>query len=166
MNPLVRRLLLLTVCLPTLCASQPAQNEKSLTLRMLDGKTGMLIATSSFLVRINHEDDVHGGWVKQNEDGTGKLTLPPSAVMFSIHATYESAMSTYVNCDADKELPSADHATGVDRWYSVELILTSGVAAPNNCAGNKIPERLQVVAKPGEFVFFVRRQNAREQMRE
>jgi hypothetical protein len=38
--------------------------------------------------------------------------------------------------------------------------------APNDCVGKKVPERLQVVAKPGEFVFFVRPQNAREQMRD
>jgi hypothetical protein len=34
--------------------------------------------------------------------------------------------------------------------------------APNNCVGKKIPEKLQVVAKPGEYVFFVRPMSSRE----
>jgi hypothetical protein len=42
-------------------------------------------------------------------------------------------------------------------------IVDKGVVAPNGCAGKKIPERLQVVANPGEFVFFVRKLNAKEQ---
>ncbi len=162
----VPRLFLLLLCLFASCGLLVAQEETTITLRMLDGKTGTLIATSSFLVRVNHEEDIHGNWVKQNEDGTGRLTLPHYANELSIHATYESAMSTYINCDSDKERPSAEHATGVDHWYSVQSILTSGVVAPNNCAGKKIPERLQVVAKPGEFVFFVRPMNAREQIKD
>jgi hypothetical protein len=166
MNRAVARFLLLLLCLAASCGVLAAQDETIISLRMLDGKTGTLIATSSFLVRVNHEEEIHGNWVKQNEDGTGKLTLPHYATELSIHATYESATSIYVNCDSDKERPSAEHAVGIDHWYSVQSILTAGVVAPNNCAGKKIPERLQVVAKPGEFVFFVRPLNAREQMKD
>jgi hypothetical protein len=159
-----RRLLAVLFCLSACCIPLHSQDQKTITLRMLNGKTGELIATTNFLVRVNHEDEVHANWVQQNEDGTGRLTLPPTATLFSVHATYESATRIYINCDSDKEKPSNEHQLGIDHWYPVESILTSGVVAPNNCAGKKIPERLQVIAKPGEFVFFVRPLNAREQM--
>ena len=108
---MVRRtlgMLTLLLCAAALCGSLSAQTEKTITIRMLDSRTGHLIATSDFLVRINHEETVHPNWVRQNEDGTGN-------------------------------------------------ILTSGVAAPNGCS------KQTALAKPGEFVFFVRKQNLREQ---
>jgi hypothetical protein len=160
------RVLLLLMCLAALCGSGYAQTEKTITIRMLDSKTGLLIATSNFLVRVNHEETVHGDWVKQNEDGTGKLTLPGDADVVSLRATYESAMYTYSNCDADKDRGSAEHAPSPDRWYSIEKILSEGVVAPNNCIGKKVPDKLQVFAKPGEFVFFVRELNAMEKFRQ
>ncbi len=166
MRRIAHRLFQLLLCLAALCGSARAQTGQTITIRMLDGKTGVPIATSNFLVRINHLEPVHGNWVKQNEDGTGRLTLPAGAEEVSIHATYDSAMLTYINCDADKNRGSADHAPSGDHWYTVANILTSGVVAPNGCVGKKIPEKLQVIAKPGEFVFFVRQLNAREQYRE
>ncbi len=160
------RVLLLLMCLAALCGSGYAQTEKTITIRMLDSKTGLLIATSNFLVRVNHEETVHGDWVKQNEDGTGKLTLPGDADVVSLRATYESAMYTYSNCDADKDRPSSEQAPSPDHWYSVSAILASGVVAPNGCVGKKVPNKLQVFANPGEFVFFVRKMNVREASRE
>ena len=163
---LARRAMLSMMCLSALVASAQAQAPKTITVRMLDSKTGVLIATSNFLVRVNHLEAIHGDWAHQNDDGTGKITLPADADLLSIHATYESATLTYVNCDADKDRASSEHAASPDHWYSVGAILTSGVVAPNNCAGKKIPEKLQVVANPGEFVFFVRPMNSRERFRE
>ncbi len=128
---------------------------------MMDGKTGQLIATSYFLVRIDHRQTVHADWVVQNEDGSGKLTLPASAADLSIRASYDSATSVYDNCDAVK-----DRDVPVDRWYTIYSILTKGVVAPNNCIGKKVPDKLQVIAKPGEFIFFVRKPNWREQMQD
>ena len=61
---------------PPLCGCLFAQSEKTITIRMLDGKTGKPIEASGFLVRVDHEQTVHADWVVQNEDGTGKLTLP------------------------------------------------------------------------------------------
>jgi hypothetical protein len=149
-----------------LSGSAHAQTAASITVRMLDSKTGHLIATSNFLVRVNHLQEQHGDWIKQNEDGTGNLTLPANSEVISVHATYDSATHVYANCDADKDHGSADHAAALDRWYPVAQILSAGVVAPNECVGKKVPERLQVVAKPGEFVFFVRPLNAREVFRE
>ncbi len=133
---------------------------------MLDSKSGHLIATSNFLVRINHLEAVHADWVKQNEDGTGSLTLPAAAEVVSIHATYDSATLIYANCDTNKDHGSADHAAAPGLWYPIADILAKGVVAPNACVGKRIPDRLQVVAKPGEFVFFVRPLNSFERFRD
>jgi hypothetical protein len=143
-----------------------AQSQKTITVRMLDSKSGNLIATSQFLVRVDHQDTVHGNWVVKNEDGTGKLTVPASADVLSIHATYDATMMVYANCDANKDAGNSERAAGLDHWYKIADILSLGVVAPNACVGKKVPDKLQVVAQPGEFVFFVRKQNVKEQMQE
>jgi len=162
----MHRVFLVLACLAACCGTSGAQTEKTVTIRMLDNKTGLLISSSNYLVRVNHLEAVHGDWVHQNDDGSGKLTLPADADVFSIHATYDSATIVYANCDADKDHGSADHAPSPDRWYAVTAVLASGIVAPNDCVGKKVPEKLQVIAKPGEFVFFVRQLNARERFRE
>ena len=159
-------LFFLLIFLTSACSSLCAQNEKTITIRILDSRSGLLIASSNFLIRVNHLEPVHGDWVHKNEDGTGALTVPADADVLSIHATYESATLTYANCDANKDHGSSDHAAKPDHWYSVATILASGVVAPNDCVGKKVPERLQVVAKPGEFVFFVRTLNTAERFRD
>jgi hypothetical protein len=156
--------LVILVCLAAFCLSISAQTEKTITVRMLDSRTGLLIASSNYLVRINHQQEDHGNWIVKNEDGSGNLTPPPDAELVSIHATYESATLIYANCDADKDRGSAEHAPSQDRWYPVATILSSGIVAPNNCIGKKVPEKLQVIAKPGEFVFFVRPLTPREKL--
>lgn len=163
MSQLARRVFLLFICLAALSCPALAQKQKVITVRMIDTRSGVLIATTNYLVRINHQETEHGDWITQNEDGSGKFILPPEAELISIHATYEAATLTYVNCDADKDHGSANHAPNADHWYPVADILSTGVVAPNLCVGKKVPEKLQVVAKPGEFVFFVRPLNSREQ---
>jgi hypothetical protein len=138
-----------------------AQTGKTITLRMLDGKTGKLITTTTFLVRVDHEPAVHADWVAPNEDGTGKLTVPKSASLLSIRGTYDSSMVIYVNCDS-----AGEKMNRIDRWYSIAEILNLGVAAPNSCVKPAEAAKLKPAAKPGEFVFFVRKQNWREQMQE
>jgi hypothetical protein len=160
------RVFLVLACLAVLGGSVYAQTDRTITIRMLDSKTGILISSSNYLVRVNHLEVMHGDWVRQNEDGTGKLTLPADAEVFTIHATYDSATLIYANCDADKDRGSAERAPSPDRWYPVASVLSSGVVAPNNCVGKKVPERLQVIAKPGEFVFFVRPLNTQERFRD
>jgi hypothetical protein len=158
--------LLALLCLAAFGGFVFAQTPALITVRMLDSKTGLLIATSNYLVRINHQQEAHGDWIRQNEDGTGKLTVPADARVLSIHATYESATLVYVNCDADKDRGSAEHAAGQDHWYSIADIFSKGVVAPDDCLGKKVPEKLQVIGKPGEFVFFVRPLNSRERFTE
>jgi hypothetical protein len=163
------RVLLFLLCMAAFCGSCGsllAQTQKTITLRMMDGKTGKLIATTDFLVRIDHQQTVHADWVTMNEDGTGKLTLPGDASLLSIHASYDSSTSLFINCDANKDYKASNTGPILDRWYSVSDILTKGIVAPNDCIGTKVPDKLQVFAKPGEFIFFVRRLTAREQFHE
>lgn len=148
------------------CVSLLAQTSNTITLRMIDGKSGKLIATSDFLVRIDHQQTAHANWVTINDDGTGKLTLPTAASLLSVRASYESATSYYVNCDTNKEFKKSNSGAVDDRWYSVSDILAKGIVAPNDCIGEKVPDKLQFFAKPGEFIFFVRRMTAREEFRE
>ncbi len=140
-----------------------AQAQKTITLRMLDSRSGKLITNASFLVRVNNEQTIHADWVTANQDGTGKLTVPDSATVVSVRATYENTISFYVNCDASKDRAASDQDASRDRWYKVPDILALGVVAPNGCGGKKVSDKLQVVAKPGEFVFFVRKRNPLEQ---
>jgi hypothetical protein len=160
------RVFLLFVCIAALCGSSYSQTGKTITVRMLDGRTGKLISPSNFLVRVDHEQTAHANWVVQNEDRTGTLTVPLGAAVLTIQATYDSATSYYLDCDAINGHGASDHEPSLDRWYKIADILASGVVARNDCAGKKLPEKLQTFAKPGEFVFFVRRQNWLEEMQE
>lgn len=159
----------LLFCLAAFCGCLGAQTgkaaaiqkEKTITIRILDSKTGKPVEPTNYLVRVDHEQTIHANWVAQNEDGTGTLTVPNEALVFSLQATYDSATNIYVNCDSViAKTNSAEH------WYSVSEILTSGVVASNGCRKPKDAAKLRFVAQPGEFVFFVRELSAREQLRD
>jgi hypothetical protein len=158
--------LALTALLPFLRAAftaPPANAPRVITLRMIDGRTGKPIVTGDFIVRINHEKTPHNNWVEENEDGTGKVTLPANAETISIHATYDSTTQTYVNCDSSAARTSASQPPPLDHWYSVADILSAGTVAQNNCIGKKVSDKLQVLAEPGQFVFYVRKLKPQEQ---
>jgi hypothetical protein len=76
-------------------------------------------------------------------------------------------MRLYVNCDS-----VAGKADPADQWYSISEILASGVVASNGCvkpkdaAKPKEAARITAAAKPGEFVFFVRKENVWEEAQE
>ncbi len=141
----------------TLCA----QTDRTLTIRMLDCKTGQPITTSEFQVwfgeslasaQIGRSPD---SWVRPDKDGVGQMIFPPSAFVFTVHAQYGPAMWGYVNCDRLKYRgPFREH------WYSISEALTTGIAAPNFCSRKKI------TVKPDEFVFFVRPMTFWEKMHE
>ena len=128
---------------------------KTVTIRMIDARTGQMIPTSDFLVRIDHQEELHGNWAKQNEDGSGKLTLPADAQILTVESKYDSSTTLYVNCDSVRDKPEP-----VPHWYNISEIRASGVAAPNEFSKHT------TVAKPGEFVFFVRQRNWKEQYKD
>jgi hypothetical protein len=113
---------------------------------LLDGKTGLPVKASNFLVRVDHNDTMHPDWVKINDDGTVVVTLPADAKEISVKATYGMGIDTYVNCDAAKE---SDKERNI--WYPIATILKAGIVAPDECA------RAAFKVKPGEFIFFVRK---------
>ncbi|MGA2570324.1 MAG: hypothetical protein ABSF23_07375 [Terracidiphilus sp.] len=131
-----------------LCACLHAQTANTISLRVLDGKTGLPVKASNFLVLVDHRQTVHNEWVKIGDDGTVLVTLPADAKEFSVKATYDMGMTTYIDCDAAKETDKER-----DIWYPVSLILRNGVVAPNECG------RTDFDAKPGEFIFFVRKRD-------
>jgi len=134
-----------------LCASLHAQSENTIHIRLLDGKTGLPVKASNYLVRVDHHDTTHNDWVHMNDDGVVIVTLPADAREVAIKATYEMSMETYINCDAAKESDKER-----DIWYPISQILQLGVVAPNECS------QTHYTAKPGEFVFFVRKRTWRE----
>jgi hypothetical protein len=127
----------------------------TIKIRMIEAKTGNLIPTTDFLIRIDHQEDQHGNWVKQNEDNSGNLTLPANASIVAVEGKYASSTTIYVNCDSVRDKPEP-----VVHWYTISEILATGVAAPNECSKHT------AVAKPGEFVFFVRQRNWKEQYKD
>ena len=136
------------LCLILLAASLHAQSSTSISIRLLDGKTGLPVKASNFLVRVDHNDTVHPEWVTINDDGTVIVTLPADAKEISVKATYDMGMDTYVNCDAAKE---SDKERNI--WYPIATILKSGVVAPDEC------DKTAFKPKPGEFTFFVRKRS-------
>jgi hypothetical protein len=146
---------MLVICVALWCSFSQAQTVKTATIRMLDARNGSLIATSDFLIRVDHKEEFHGNWVQQNEDGTGKLILPPDASIVTAVAKYNATTDLYINCDSVRDKPDP-----IAHWYAVSEILTSGVVAPNGCSKHT------AIAKPGEFVFFVRRRNWHEEMKD
>ena len=157
------RALNLVLCMAALGGAVYAPAQKAIALRMLDSRTGKPIVTKDFLVRINRETTVHADWVTQNDDGTFKLTVPDDATVLSVRATYDNTTAFYVNCDSDTSGWFTARAPSPDHWYKISDILTLGVVAPMGCGGKKITDKLAVVAKPGEFIFYVRKLNPREQ---
>ena len=140
-------LLLTTV----LCASLPAQSGNTIHIRLLNGKTGLPVKADNYMVRIDHLETVHNEWVHINDDGSVTVTLPADAKEIAVKATYSLAIDTYINCDAAKESNKER-----DIWYPISEILAKGLVAPNECSAT------HYTAKPGEFVFFVRKRSWRD----
>ncbi len=134
------------------CSPLCAQTGKTITILMLDGKTGKPIIPSNFLVRIDHLDAVRNESVRINDDGLGTAAVPDSASFLSVQGTYDESMDTYVNCDA-----AMQKNVRTLHWYSIQEILTTGVNAPNECYKGKFEETTHLEPKPGVFVFYVRK---------
>ena len=134
-----------------LCASLHAQTANTIQIRLLDGKTGLPVKASNFLVRVDHLETVHNDWVQMNDDGSVVVNVPASATEISVKATYHMSMETYINCDAAKE---NDREREI--WYPISVIVKRGAVAPDECG------KTDYTAKPGEFVFFVRQRDLRD----
>jgi hypothetical protein len=146
------------------CSLQ-AQSSRTITVRMIDSKTGRMVLTSDFLVQINHQETLHADWIHKDNDGAGVLTLPPEATEVMIRGKYDNSMEVYVNCDTEKERKEVHYADVPDHWYPVADILSKGLVAPDGCKSKETAKK-DYLAKPGEFIFFVRPHNFREAAQE
>jgi hypothetical protein len=144
-----------------LCATLSAQNDRTISVRMLDSKTGQPISTSEIdvMVRASGVSTQAKGIppvsVRPNREGIGVATFPTGASDIRAYALYGKANWSYVNCDSIRDQGSAQ-----EHWYSISEILATGIALPNFCSNRK------VAVKPGEFVFFVRPMSFWEKMHE
>jgi hypothetical protein len=150
--PRLKFWILPVLLLSVVCPIVSAQAATTITLRILDGKTGVRVAPTGFLVRIDHQSSVHNEWVHPNEDGTAQLTLPGEASSVMIRVTYDSSTEIYLNCDMVKRYQTAN-----PRWYSVAEIVGKGLVAQNGCIDQTHEDKLKTTASPGEFVFYVRK---------
>jgi hypothetical protein len=129
----------------------PAQTTPTISVQVLDGKTGQPLSPSNILVHVDHHDAIHQDWVKLNDDGTIMITPAPTASLLGLQGTYNASMMIYINCDAGE-----DANTDKLYWYPIADILAKGVVAPNRCYKGIYQNKFAVTPKPGEFIFFVR----------
>jgi hypothetical protein len=134
-----------------------AQQTKTITVLLYDGKTGRQLIPDNYVIRIDHLDATHNEWLNLKDDGSGVVAVPATATFLGVQAAYHKSMDLYINCDAAMEKD-----TSTLHWYSISDILTSGVAAANECYKGKFADATHVTPKPGQFVFFVRPIGPRE----
>ncbi|HEY3838200.1 MAG TPA: hypothetical protein VGL72_16585 [Bryobacteraceae bacterium] len=150
--------LVLCAC-ATLSGPLRAQTEpaaRTVTIRMYDARTGRQLTPSNFLVRFNHQDDLHNESLHIDDDGTGQVAVPADAAFLSVQGTFDNSMDIYFNCDSGMEKDAAKL-----HWYAISEILATGIIAPNECFKGKY-ERPRIAVKPGEFIFYVRAHNWRD----
>jgi hypothetical protein len=134
-----------------------AQTAHTVTVLMLDGKTGQPIIPSNFIVRFDHLNAIRNDAVTVDDGGVAHVLVPAGATYLAVQGTYDNSMNLYINCDAAMEKNIATL-----HWYSVADILSTGVAMPNECYKGKYAEATHVALKPGTFVFTVRKNNWHE----
>jgi hypothetical protein len=139
--------------LVAVCAIAQAGAPKlhTITVRVLDGRTGKPVVPSNLLVRVDKLKQIHSDWVTQNDDATGFVALPATSRLVSVEAVYDESMEIYVNCD-----PAPEAYPGERHWYSIETILRSGLVVADGCEKPKKHVVVPATAKPGELVIYVR----------
>lgn len=147
--------LLLLVGLIELCGVLHAESDKTIILKVYDGKSGKPVVPTGYQVRVDHLTMMHPDWVKQNDDGSAEMTIPAESSVVALHLAYDNSMEIYVACDAEK------NAFG-DVWYTVSEIMKKGLVAANACGKSKVNEKYKTTAAPGELILFVRERNWKE----
>ena len=95
-------------------APLPAQQTKTITILIYDGKTGRPLIPDNYVIRIDHLDAVHNEWLTLKDDGTGIVTVPSGATFLGVQGAYHKSLDLYINCDAAMEKD-----TSTLHWYSV-----------------------------------------------
>ena len=126
------RRLFCPVLLIAACSQLIAQSAKTITVRVVDGRTGLAVTPDNLQVRIKGHESINASWVKQKDDGSSEVVIPDGATAISLHATYDNSMAYYVNCDVARQKD-----TSSENWYPVADILSGGIKMPNECAKPK-----------------------------
>jgi hypothetical protein len=125
--------------------------DRIITIIMADGKTGKTIIPDNYVIRFNHLNAIRNERLLLNDDGSGRVKVPTDATSISVQGTYHNSIDLYVNCDAGMEKD-----TSTIHWYSIADIVSTGVAAPNECYKGKYAKIAAIPAVSGEFIFYVR----------
>ncbi|MFZ0301739.1 MAG: hypothetical protein WAL75_03600 [Terracidiphilus sp.] len=144
-------LLASALLLPHLAAAQAAP---TITIRILDGKTGQPINPTNLIIRVDRKDEPNNEGLKLNGADPATALLPQNATVLSVQGSYSDSMEVYINCDVD----AGKDSTAL-KWYSIADILKTGMVTPDLCFKGKFHNKFNIVPKPGEFVFFVRTHN-------
>jgi len=139
---------------PAPAAIQPGP---TITIRVLDSKTGQPLRPTNLLIHINHNDEPRNDGLKLNDDFTSTAVLPLDAKVLSIEGAYDQSTLVYINCDTD-----TGRDGGMLKWYSIAEIVKTGIVTDNLCYKGKYQHKLKVSPVPGEFVFYVRTHNWHE----
>jgi hypothetical protein len=134
-----------------------AQQGSTITVRILDGKTGTNADASNVLVLFDHHKEASSDWQHQNDDGSIEVRVPADAKVIAVHATYDNAMEYYINCDVAKQKNSS-----AESWYPIADILKSGIIIPNDCVKQKDADQIRIDPQKGVLVVYVRKRNWRE----
>ncbi len=150
----IRAILLVVILAPA-----SAQTGKTtITLRILDGKTGEKVTPDNIQVRLKSNGKIDTTWVRQDDEGNLAVLIPDGVTSVSFRATYDSSMAYYVDCDVARQKDTTSES-----WYPVADILSGGIKITNDCLKPKEADKLNNVSvKPGEFVLFVRKKNWHE----
>ena len=128
-----------------------AQERKTITIIMVDGKTGKPIKPDNYIIRFDYHDATRNEVLRLDDEGVGTVYLPVESKMIAVQGTYHASMNIYVNCDAamQKDISTV-------HWYNLADILKTGTVTPNECFKGKFAAATRLEPKPGTFVFYVR----------
>jgi len=77
-RPFVTRSFLALALAAAFCVHLHAQTTPTITILMLDGKTGKPIVPSNFIVRFDHRNEVHNDSVVIDDEGVARALVPPA----------------------------------------------------------------------------------------
>ena len=111
------------------CVALNAQAVQTISIRLLDGKTGLPVKASNFLVRVDHNDTVHQRLGQDQRRWHRSRHSPRRRQRDLRQGHLRMGMDTYVDCDAAKE---SDKERNI--WYPVSTILAPGSSRPTSAA--------------------------------
>jgi hypothetical protein len=114
---------------------------QTITVRMLNGKTGKPLSNKNVTLRWSPHFDPPGSVVNSGKDGVATAEVPLGAKMFWVmggpKVGNDPNRIPYINCNAPMEMT-----------LQVEQVLKNGYVPGNTCS------KKSAVSRPGEIVFW------------